>query len=215
MNAPLRTITIAAVGVAALAAAAIIALWHSGAESHDPIASASSQLPRSAEPQIGRSDAVKPQSGVDVSKIPPERGRGVEVKTELLANVASPAAPTDPVIAAKRRYEPGASKYRDAKRPEVRTILARVGADHEAEALWLQSINDASVPAKERKDLIEDLNEDGFSDPAKPSREDLALINNRIQLIDRLLPSAMDKVNEAAFLEARKDLVNMRNKLEE
>jgi hypothetical protein len=94
-------------------------------------------------------------------------------------------------------------------------MLARVGADFEAEAFWVRTINDPATPAKEREDLIEDLNEDGISNPAKPRREDLPLIKSRIELIDRLLPSAIDKVNADAFREARKDLVNMRDKLEQ
>lgn len=135
--------------------------------------------------------------------------------------VAATNSPESPGAAAastgslKPPYQPGPSKFKNAKRPEVRKALARVGADFEAEAMWLQSINDPGVPAKEREDLIEDLNEDGLTDPAKPTREDLVLINSRIHLIERLLPSAMDKVNEDAFREARKDLVKMRDRLEE
>ena len=62
---------------------------------------------------------------------------------------------------------------------------------------------------KERKDLIEDLNEDGISDPKHPSQDDLPLIVSRLELIDELAPYALDKVNADAFAEARKDLVNM------
>jgi len=36
------------------------------------------------------------------------------------------------------------------------------------------------------------------------------LIQNRLALIDQLLPLATDRDNIAAFNEARKDLVNMR-----
>jgi hypothetical protein len=42
----------------------------------------------------------------------------------------------------------------------------------------------------------------------------LPLIKNRLILIDQLAPDAMDKVNAAAFQEARKDLVNMVTRLE-
>ncbi len=94
-------------------------------------------------------------------------------------------------------------------------VLARVGADLDAETYWLGTINDPTTPAKERADLIEDLNEDGILDPAHPTRKDLPLINSRIALIERLLPSSMDDVNAAAFREAHKDLVKMRDRLQE
>ena len=63
--------------------------------------------------------------------------------------------------------------------------------------------------AEERKDLIEDLNEDGLSDPQHPAPEDMPVILNRIQLIEQLAPDSMDQVNAAAFAEAYKDLVNL------
>ena len=71
------------------------------------------------------------------------------------------------------------------------------------------AINDPNLPAEERKDLIEDLNEDGLSDPKHPGPEDLPLILNRLQLIEELAPDAMDRVNADAFAEAYKDLNNM------
>jgi hypothetical protein len=39
------------------------------------------------------------------------------------------------------------------------------------------------------------------------------MIEYRIELIEDLLPYAMDKVNSDAFKEARKDLVNMVDRL--
>ena len=62
-------------------------------------------------------------------------------------------------------------------------------------------------------DLIEDLNEDGFPDPDNPTLDDLPMIKYRIDLIDDQAPHAMDKTNADAFAEARKDLVNMVNRL--
>ena len=84
-----------------------------------------------------------------------------------------------------------------------------VGTDPVAEQYWMAAINDPSLPANERKDLIEDLNEDGLSDPKHPDSQDLPLILNRIRLIELLAPQAMDSVNEEAFAEAYKDLKNM------
>ena len=93
--------------------------------------------------------------------------------------------------------------------PQARVALSGVGADPEAEAYWMGAINDPSLPAEERKDLIEDLNEEGLADPHHPTPEDLPLIASRLQLIEELAPSAMDQVNADAFQEAHKDLVNL------
>ena len=76
---------------------------------------------------------------------------------------------------------------------------------------WYGAINDASLSPHERQDLIEDLNEDGISDPKHPSPEDLPIILSRIQLIEAAGPYAMDQVNADAFQEAYKDLVNLAN----
>lgn len=93
--------------------------------------------------------------------------------------------------------------------PSARAALGFVGADPEAEQYWVAAINDPSLSANERKDLIEDLNEDGLSDPKHPGPQDLPLILNRLQLIEELGPYAMDQVNADAFQEAQKDLLAM------
>ena len=93
--------------------------------------------------------------------------------------------------------------------PIARAALSSVGADPAADKYWMNAINDPTLPAEERKDLIEDLNEDGLSDPKNPSPQDLPLILNRLQLIEELAPHAMDQVNSDAFAEAQKDLNNM------
>lgn len=93
-----------------------------------------------------------------------------------------------------------------------RLALSLVGSDPEAEFIWTAAINDPSLPANERKDLIEDLNEDGFPDPKHVTLDDVPLILRRIDLIEQLAPAAMDDVNAAAFAEAYKDLVEMLDK---
>ena len=95
------------------------------------------------------------------------------------------------------------------KERRARVALGMIGYDHEADEVWIQLINDPSVSANARHDLIEDLNDDGFPDPQNPTLDDLPLIKYRIQLIEELSPDAMDKVNSDAFQEAHKDLVNM------
>jgi hypothetical protein len=94
-----------------------------------------------------------------------------------------------------------------------RAALAFVGSDPAANTTWLQVINDDSIPADDRKNLIEDLNEDGFADPNNLSANDLPLIENRLAIIEQVAPDAMDDTNYAAFQEAYKDLLNMRANL--
>jgi hypothetical protein len=97
--------------------------------------------------------------------------------------------------------------------PLSRVALRFVGADPTAEEYWHAAINDPRLSAHEREDLIEDLNEEGFSDPKRPSLADLPLILNRIQIVLTIAPYAMDQANADAFKEAYKDLTNMARKL--
>jgi hypothetical protein len=97
--------------------------------------------------------------------------------------------------------------------PTARVALSFVGLDPDAETYWVSAINDPTLPAEERKDLIEDLNEDGLSNPHHPAPEDMPLIASRILLIEELAPVATDPVNVRAFQEAYKDLVNLYNGL--
>ncbi len=99
------------------------------------------------------------------------------------------------------------------KEKRARAALALIGRDPEADEVWIQAINDPSLSANARKNLIEDLNEDGLSNPRNPTSDDLPVIEYRIQLIEELAPDAMDKANADAFQEAHKDLVNMADRL--
>ena len=101
--------------------------------------------------------------------------------------------------------------HRDLQDPAAREALSLVGADPKAEEYWLKAINNPALPAKERQDLIEDLNEEGFSDPKNLTAKDLPLILKRIAVVEKL--EAMDDVNAAAIKEAYKDLTNMRDRL--
>jgi hypothetical protein len=90
-----------------------------------------------------------------------------------------------------------------------RAALSFVGEDPDADDAWIAVINDPSLSDDARQNLIEDLNEDGLSDPQHPAAEDLHLILRRMELIEQLAPYAMDRVNYDAFTEAYKDLWNM------
>lgn len=100
-----------------------------------------------------------------------------------------------------------------AKEPLARLALNFVGADAQANEFYQQTINDPLLTRSHRKNLIEDLNQDGFPDTKNLSAKDLPLIQNRIDLIEQLAPKAMDDANSAAFREAYKDLINMRTKV--
>lgn len=97
--------------------------------------------------------------------------------------------------------------------PVARAALSYVGTDPDADSYWIAAISDPSLPAEERKDLIEDLNEDGLANPHLATAEDLPVIASRIQLIQELAPFSIDQGNTDAFAEAYKDLVNLYNGL--
>jgi hypothetical protein len=81
-----------------------------------------------------------------------------------------------------------------------------VGVDPLAEETWYEAINDPELPASERNDLIEDLNEEGFADPADVTAEEFPLVVSRLFLIEELAPYAMDEVNQVKL---RKGAVEM------
>jgi len=97
----------------------------------------------------------------------------------------------------------------DQKEPLARVALTYLGVNPQAEALYQTAINDLSLPKDHRRNLIEDLNQDGFTDRKTPGPRDLALIQNRIEFIQQNAPKAADNVNAAAFAEAYKDLLKM------
>lgn len=139
-------------------------------------------------------------------------------------NSAAPAQPAQP--AAKHHNKSSASGMPIAQTdgslvingyavqdPMARVALSYVGSDPNAEAYWSQAINNPDLPSEERKGLIEDLNEDGLSDPKHPSAEDMPIIASRIQLLESMSSSPMDNVNAQAMNEAYNDLVNLYNGL--
>ncbi len=128
------------------------------------------------------------------------------------ARAAAPekGARVKPMAAAAPAATPGGRKPKEPLRdPVAREALFFVGADREAEEYWLEAINDPGLSAHERKDLIEDLNEDGISEPKHPSLEDLPLILSRLRLIEEVGEETMDQANADAFGEAYKDLLNL------
>jgi hypothetical protein len=147
----------------------------------------------------------------------PPRAAVVEPKHTPPVPAAHPPAPEVVATPAEARGEKparvGAAPEPLVPKPVARLALGYVGADPDAEEIWMNAINDPNRPANERQDLIEDLNEDGFHDPKNITEDDLPLIVSRLMLIEELAPDAADDVNAAAFAEADKDLVNMLDRL--
>jgi hypothetical protein len=146
-----------------------------------------------------------------------------EVVVEPEPPAPEPAAPPPqadgPADSAVQAEMPAAPSGQDSrlddpavKEQRGRTALAMIGHNPEADEVWIGIINDPSVSANARSNLIEDLNEDGLS-YRNLTMDDLPVIKYRIELIEELKPYAMDKVNADAFDEARKDLVNMADRL--
>jgi hypothetical protein len=119
--------------------------------------------------------------------------------------------PQSVAIAAQAYQDPRVSDSAK-KEPLARLALSFVGVDQQANEFYERTINDPVITPSHRKNLIEDLNEDGLEFRNLTER-DLPIIKNRLAIIDQLAPGAMDKVNAAAFMEARKDLVNMANRI--
>ena len=166
---------------------------------------------RSGEPRItapGTRQQLSPQEdpAPSISKAPTESARP-ESQANVRDRRAAQAGPSGQKAAqAKQSTPPAQDVLQD---PMARVALAFVGADLDAEMYWYWAINNPSLSGHERQDLIEDLNEDGLSDPQNPTAEDLPLILNRIGLIEAVGWDAMDEVNSDAFQEAYKDLVNL------
>jgi hypothetical protein len=132
--------------------------------------------------------------------------RQARLEAERAAEFAARQASVAPAPVTQPSLAPRQKQWQD---PEARDALALVGSDSVAEQYWLLAINNSKLPAKERQDLIEDLNEEGFTNAKNPTPEDIKIIEHRIKLIDELAPHAMDNVNADAFREARKDLAQM------
>jgi hypothetical protein len=141
--------------------------------------------------------------------LPPEEvARSIEV-TPPPESVNADGQPGTNSQSASAPAGRGRRPREELKDPVARVALCFVGADPDAEQYWIEAINDPSLSAHERSDLIEDLNEEGLADPRGRNAEDLPLIVSRILLIEEVAPYAMDQVNADAFLEAYKDLVNL------
>lgn len=100
----------------------------------------------------------------------------------------------------------------DSREALGRLALNYVGANEEALALFHKAALDPQLKPGQRRNLIEDLNQDGLSSGRNPTSEDLKLIANRYALTQSYLQQDYvknDKTLLAAFLEANQDLSRM------
>lgn len=100
----------------------------------------------------------------------------------------------------------------DAKEPLARLALAFVGSNRQAEQLFHTAVLDGALTPDARRNLIEDLNQDGLSSKRNLSPEDLSLVTARYRLTQTYLQQDYvqgDRMLLEAFKEADKDLRNM------
>lgn len=103
----------------------------------------------------------------------------------------------------------------DQREPLARLGLAFVGANDQAAELFHQAVLDPALKPDHRRELVEDLNQDGIVDRKTPTPQDLQLIANRFALTESYLQQDYvrnDKLLFAAFKEADKDLRKMLEK---
>ena len=148
---------------------------------------------------------------VPVAELAPATAQTNEAAAAPLPPPPSPVvvvAPPTPTKVPKGNSGGGGGGKKEWQDPTARVALALVGVDPAAEEYWTMAINNPTLPPNERKDLIEDLNEEGI-DPKHLTPDDAPLILSRLSIIERNFPLSMDDVNADAFAEAYKDLLNM------
>ena len=170
------------------------------------------EAPQQAASQESGADLEQSRSPEDPETVTVQEPVVPEPGTAVRADVQSNTEAKAQTESAQPERDP---RYNDPVYKEQlgRNALAYIGRNPEAEAVWIQVINDPTLSANARRNLIEDLNEDGLSNPRNPTADDLPVILYRIQLIEQLAPSAMDQVNSEAFQEAYRDLVNLAARL--
>jgi hypothetical protein len=100
----------------------------------------------------------------------------------------------------------------DSREALGRLALNYVGANDQALELYHQAALDPQLKPDQRRNLVEDLNQDGLSNRRNPTPEDLKIIAKRYELTQSYLQQDYvknDKLLNEAFLEANKDLANL------
>jgi hypothetical protein len=121
------------------------------------------------------------------------------------------------LAAATQASQDGRVKDADSKEAIGRIGLTYVGSansqvNDQAVQLFHNAISDPSITPDQRRNLIEDLNQDGLSNHRNPTPEDLIIIANRYELAKWYLqqPSVQnDPAATRGFNEASQDLARM------
>jgi type II secretory pathway pseudopilin PulG len=164
---------------------------------------ASQKAARAAELERLSQPPPKPQPAPEPVAVPPP---AVEAPPATEPpNVNRPVAPAAPPPAAPPVTPGGNREVRQD--PLARVALSLVGVDPYAEAYWLEAIYDTNLSDREREDLMEDLNEEGLSNPRQPAPEDFPLIANRLRILEDLIPNVSDPFMLEHIGEAYKDLL--------
>ena len=159
----------------------------------------------SARPSVERASVreeavpVVVMQAVNPDPAPVEQARNISASAPAVTN--SPQK----IVVQSNQTPPQKEKLAD---PIARVALSLVGADADAEEYWLAAIYDPNLSEQEREDLMEDLNEEGLSNPKNPGPEDLPLILNRLAIIKDVAPYA-DPFMLEHLGEAYKDLTGL------
>ncbi len=116
------------------------------------------------------------------------------------------------VALAAQLYRDGRLTEPGSKEPLARLALTYVGANEQAAELFHTAVLDQTLTPDQKRNLVEDLNQDGLSNTRNPTPEELKIIANRYKLTQAYLQQDYvlnDKLLNAAFREADKDLRNM------
>ena len=154
---------------------------------------------------IQKPSLIKSEKSPDVQEVKTKPSK--PIVAEVVQESKSTNVEPRPVV--QSAAEPVVQKPEPSACEIAREALYTVGLDPVAEKVWLDTINNLENPARDRKNLIEDLDTTGFKSHRNPTPDDIALIQSRLALIEKYAPSAVDSVNAAAFQEAKKDLTKM------
>jgi hypothetical protein len=160
----------------------------------------STAVPAAALPAVAEKDSLGPGASAQ------ENARAVQPTETPVPNLALNAAKPSVKTAAPSGPVKPKKQWQD---PLAREALSYVGLDAMAEVVWAEAIANPDLPSKEREDLIEDLNEEGFPDPKHITIDDLPLIVSRLALIEGYASVGFDEEVYPHFQEAYKDLFNM------
>jgi hypothetical protein len=150
--------------------------------------------PKNPQPPVATPITSEPSPAEKISTVPestPSQLAKSEAQQPIAPQTKPPKKPKEPL-----------------HDPDARVAMSLVGFDPDAEAYWLEAIHDTSLPDQEREDLIEDLNEEGLSDPRHPGPQDLPVILYRLRRIEDIATTA-DDFMIPHLREAYKDLANL------